>query len=132
MAVVDPSFVRLYEGVNQTDLAFKFEPEIDYDEKIGNGYLRLIMPISLQSVDINLPRVSPEFDPLRFVKIWQVFGNDTLASTESGFYNMYTEPDWARRTNSAKYKLLIEVAAGEHVVANISDVVRRIFIECRL
>lgn len=134
--------VKLYEGPYGRDLAYDFTPRTT---DVGEGYMRIIMPISLQSLDINLPLRDPalepgdmpnitsrSYDPQRFVQVWAVFGDDTVASTESGFYNAYTEPDWARRANSAKYKLIAAVAPGERLVANVQIRVRRIFLICNL
>lgn len=122
------NYVRLYEELDQAGLAFEFQPNMNYGDKIGNGYMRIIRPISLKSIDINVPRVSADYDPLRYVRVWQMYGNDSTASTESGFYNAYTEPEWVTRS-SPKYQLIAIVLPGEHLVANVTDRVRRVLLE---
>lgn len=121
--------VKLYEGPFGRGLAYEFTPQTS---DVSEGYMRLAMPLSLQSLDINLPLVDPAHDPQRYVRIWALYGDDTLASSESGFYNIYTEPDWAHRANPAKYRLVAAVAAGERLVANVGIRVRRVLIECNL
>jgi hypothetical protein len=123
------SWIRLYEAPWQKDLAFEFAPEVDYAKRLGSGYIRRMMPVNLKSLDINLPRSGfGNMDVMRKIEIWGVFGNDVIASTESDFYNSYTEPDWALRANSAKYRLIGRVEPGQRLRVNPVEPVKRVMV----
>jgi hypothetical protein len=61
-----------------------------------------------------------------------MYPGDTTSSTESDFYNSYTERDNGRTGNPFKYKLLVKLKAGEKVSANIMEPVKKVFIYGRL
>jgi len=129
----DTSWVRLYGAPWQKNLAFEYAPV--YGQF---GFLRKIMPIQLKSVDINVPAIANDagqnatmksMNPVRGVRIWSMFTNMPTASNLPGFYNSYTEPDFARRANSGKYTLVAQVGAGQRLIANVSEPVKKIFME---
>lgn len=122
----DRPHIKLYEGFYQKDMMLSLEPEPGKP-----FYIRKIYKINLKSVDIFIPTRNDGYDDARTVKLWSMYPDDITASSESDFYNSYTEPDFARRTNGAKYKQLLEVRAGQHVVVNITDPVKKVFIFAR-
>jgi hypothetical protein len=119
------SFVRLYQAFNYKELVF--------DKSVGtteNLYYRILMPINLKSIDINVTASSAAntLKP-RGVSIWSVYPGDATASTEAtGIYmDAYTDPAFAFRANSPKYQHVVTVNPGEHVKMELEVPVKRIF-----
>ena len=100
--------VKLYEDMHWSDLAFE-----------NYKYIRTKYRINLKSYDIYVPLINDGIK--REVLIWKI---DTQ-STESDFYNMYTEPRFA---HSIKNKLILHVKAGEHARGILTEPVKIIFI----
>jgi hypothetical protein len=125
-------YIRLYEGFNYQNLAYSYTPgNIDYTTPAGaiKGYLRLIIPVNLKSVDISLPKLGTQIDQIRRVEIWGMDQHDdNIASIESSFYNSYLEPEFAMKANPARYKHLIRVLPGDRVRKEIDEPVKKIFI----
>ena len=127
---VGPSpYIRLYENFNQKDLVFNFDPLLTDPTAL---YLKKMVKVNVKSVDLNIPLKNDELDPFRKIEIWNVYNGDNTASSESDFYDSYTEPDFARRANDAKYKLLIDMKAGSRIKLNFREPVKKIFIYARL
>jgi hypothetical protein len=126
----DRAFIRLYEGYGARNLAFEYSPEIDYEhgEGVGQGYIRRIMPINLKSVDIYLPPIGNRYDEIRRIEIWSVDRDDVTASTESGFYNSYLQPESELRANPAKFQQLVRALPGDHLRVDIVEPVKKIFL----
>jgi hypothetical protein len=130
------TYILLYEGYNQQNLAYVYTPgNIDYNSSdIMRGYLREILKVNLKSFDINLPAVgqaqqNDAYNRLRKIEIWAMDTTDnSVASSESGFYNSYLEPDIEHRANSAKYKMVTQVLPGQHVKMDVLAPVKKIFI----
>lgn len=125
------AYVRLYEEFDQKSPGFIFEPNIDYANKIGDGYYRDMMRVNLKSVDINLPKLGGDYagyDKVRRVEIWSVYGDAPSASLTADFYNSYLEPEFALRANPGKYKPILRVLPGQHVVANFSEPIKKILL----
>lgn len=117
-------WIRLYEGFYQNKLYLNFESKQPL-------YVRKMFKINLKSVDIFIPLLGDGLDNIRSVKIWSIYPDSLVASSESDFYNPYTEPDFARRANTAKYKLILDVRAGQRVLQDITEPVKKIFIYAR-
>jgi hypothetical protein len=117
-----PPYVKLYEGFDHTDIVF--------DADVAKSpYLRLLRPIDLKSLDIDLRGASDSLT----VTLWSVYPQSATASTEAtGVYSdVYREPEFAFRANSAKYEKIAEVRGGDALAANVGSVVKRVFIEIR-
>lgn len=119
----DTDYIKLYEGYNQKKLVF------DYVPNFGRSYLKDIFKINLKSIDLNIPFKNDGLDNVRMVKIWSLYNGENLASSESDFYNPYTEPDFARKANDAKYKLIIDAKSGDRIKINFTEPIKRIFIQ---
>lgn len=125
-AIPGGSYVKLYEGFNHTQKVF---------DKKANGstnfYQRILMPINLKTIDINVSATGSTVVPNapRGVSIWSVYPGDPTASTEAtGIYmDTYTDPAYAFRANSPKYQHVVTVEPGEHVVMELDVPVKRIF-----
>jgi hypothetical protein len=120
------SYVKLYEGFNYTHKVFD-----KFTDSTGNLYYRILMPINLKSLDINVTPTSSgnaTGEP-RGVSIWSVYPGDQTASTEAtGIYmDTYTDPTYAFRANSPKYQHVTTVEPGQHVRMELEDPVKRIF-----
>lgn len=122
------SYMKLYEGFDQKDLAFEFAPFIDYTNNVGQGFLREIIKINLKSVDINLPRLGNQYDEIRRIELWAVDDTNENASMESSFYNVYLEPEYTFRANPARYQRIIQVLPGDHAKLDIVEPVKRVFV----
>jgi hypothetical protein len=114
------TYVRLYEGFGQKKLAYQ-----------TSGYDKIILPVDLKSVDIYLAQLGDERDAVRKVEIWSMYDGSNSASTEASFYNSYLEPEVELRSNPAKYQLLIRVAPGEHLRADLIRPVKKILLIVR-
>jgi len=129
---IDPknkAYIRLYSDFNQNNLQFQFTPR---DQFYRNRYIRLIVKINLKSLDINMPLLHDGLDDVRVLEIWNMYEGTNVSSLESDFYNSYTEPDYARRANPGKYKLLLRLHAGQHYKLNITEPVKKIFLYARM
>jgi len=127
----DKPYVALYEGYNHKNLAYHFAPHsIDYNSyDINRGYIRQIIKCNLKSLDINLPRIGNAYDTIRRVDIWAVDERDnSTASSESGFYNSYLEPDLELRSNPSRYRKIIQVLPGNRVKMEITKPVKKIYL----
>lgn len=122
-------FVRLYERFNQKNLIFDLTPVLQDPTSM---YFRDIVKAEIKSMDLNLPLKHDNLDDARKIEIWSVYPGDTTSSSESDFYNPFTEPDYARRANSAKYKLLVDMKAGNRIKLNLDEPVKKVFIYARL
>lgn len=130
-ATPDPrsSYVRLFEGFNFTNEVFQKSTT----PQAGNLYYRILMPINLKSLDINVTEQAPFVGSTvypRGVSIWSVYPGDATASTEAtGIYmDTYTDPAFAFRANSPyKYEHVATVKPGEHVQMELGEPVKRIF-----
>ena len=122
-------FIKLYEEFNEKGLVFDFEPIL---EERTSRYLRKVLKVNLKSIDINVPKQNDGADEQRHVEIWSVYAGDNTASTESDFYNSFTEPDFAKKANPAKFKLITNAKAGERLTLNIMEPVKKIYIFARL
>lgn len=122
-------FVRLYERFNQKNLIFDLTPVL---EDPTSMYFKDIVKAEIKSIDLNLPIKNDNLDDVRKIEIWSIYDGNNTASSESDFYNPYTEPDFARRANSAKYKLLVSMKAGNRIKLNLAEPVKRVFIYARL
>lgn len=118
---IPTSYIKLYESPGQKDLAFKYETN-----KVG--FVREVMPMNLKSVDISLPLWGTPYDELRRVDIWSINHGDNLASLEADFYNIYLDPDYALRANSAKYTKVLSVLPGQHVKVDMIVPIKRILL----
>lgn len=127
--IISKPHIKLYENFNQKNMVFNFEPILEDPTAL---YLRKTVKINVKSIDLNLPEKRDGFDDLRTVEIWNIYDGDNTASSESDFYNSYTEPDFARRANSSKYKLLVKLKAGSRIKINIGEPVKKIFLYARL
>ena len=119
-ALPGESYVRLYEGFKYTNLVF---------DKTGDGiYYRILMPINLKSLDINLTSGAG-----KVVSIWSVYPGDVLASSvATGIYmSAYTDPWYAFTANSPKYQRVATVAPGTRLQMELEDPVKRIFMVIR-
>lgn len=129
--VADPrsSYVRLYEGFDFTNEVFTKTTT----PQAGNLYYRILMPINLKSLDINVTKEPPFVGSTaapRGVSIWSVYPGDATASTvATGIYmDAYTDPAFAFRANSPyKYEHVVTVGPGEHVQMELEEPVKRIF-----
>jgi len=121
-------FVKLYEGFNQKDLIFVFQPLLNDPAAL---YLKYIFKGNVKSVDINIPLSNDNLDNTRKVQIWNIYDGDNMASSESDFYNTYTEGNISLRANPGKYKLLLDMCAGNRIKLNISEAVKKILIYVR-
>ena len=130
-ADADPrmSYVRLFEGFGFTHEVFQKTTT----PQAGNLYYRILMPINLKSLDINVTKEAPFVGSTvypRGVSIWSVYPGDATASTEAtGIYmDTYTDPAFAFRANSPyKYQHVATVNPGEHVQMELNEPVKRIF-----
>lgn len=122
-------FIRLHESFNLKNLVFDYEPVFDDPTSM---YLRTVVKANIKSIDINLPKKNDGLDSIRTVEIWNIYNGDNTASSESDFYNMFTEPDFARRANDAKYKLITKVSAGNRIVLNVDEPIKKVFVYARL
>lgn len=123
----DP-YVKLYERFNQKNLIFDFQPLLSDP---GALHLRKMVKVDVKSIDLNLPLKGDNLDDARTIKIWNIYNGDNTASSESDFYNCYTEPDFARKANSAKYQLLIDMKAGTRIKLNFEIPIKKVFIYAR-
>lgn len=124
----DP-FIHLYEHYNNEGLVFSFDPQTPEPE---NNYLRMDFKGTVKSIDINLPMKNDNLDSIRFVKIWAVNPESNLSSSENyGIYNTYTEPDFAKKANDVKYKLILDQKPGSRIRMNLIDPANRWFIFAR-
>jgi hypothetical protein len=115
------SNIMLYEGFDQKNLA--------YSESLKPGeYIKKMVRINLKSVDINLPKLGDKYDEIRRVEIWAMNNEDVNASLESGFYNSYLEPEIEFRANPAKYRKILRVLPGEHLVMNMTVPIKKIML----
>lgn len=121
-------FIKLYERYNQKNLIFDFEPLLTSPDYL---YLRKIVKANIKSIDLNIPLHNDGFDDTRTIEIWNIYDGNNTASSESDFYNPYTEANFARRANSAKYKLLLKMNAGNRIKLNLTEPVKRVFIYAR-
>ena len=115
-AIPGESYVRLYEGFKYTNMVFN---------KTGDGlYYRILMPINLKSLDINLTDGTD-----KVVSIWSVYPEDVLSSSvATGIYmDTYTDPWYAFRANSPKYQRVATVAPGTRLQMEVEEPVKRIF-----
>jgi hypothetical protein len=123
-ALPGESYVRLYEG-------FAFNNEV-FSKSAEPGetlYYRILKPINLKSIDINLSEGSKNENGIRGVSIWSVYPGDPTSSTEAtGIYmSTYTDPPYAFRANSPKYSHILTVEPGSHVRMELEEPVKRIF-----
>jgi hypothetical protein len=127
-AQIGGSYVKLYEGFNFTQKVFD-----KHASGSENLYYRILMPINLKSLDINVKKEPAANTPLvqqpRGVSIWSIYPGDTIASTEAtGVYmDTYDDPAFAFRANSPKYQHIVTVKPGEQVKMELEDPVKRIF-----
>jgi hypothetical protein len=124
----DETYIRLYEGFGNHNLAYEFYPDSPEAARIGNGYIKQLLRVNLKSVDINLPKVGNGLDDIRRVEIWSVGNEDIDASTESGFYNSYLEPESELRANPAKYRNILRVLPGERLKIDMALPIKKIFL----
>jgi len=128
-AQIGGSYVKLYEGFDYTQQVF--------DKRASgseNLYYRILMPINLKSLDINVKQEPSSDAPAmlqqpRGVSIWSVYPGDVTASTEAtGVYmDTYDDPAFAFRANSPKYQHIVTVQPGEQVKMELEVPVKRIF-----
>jgi hypothetical protein len=105
-----PARVELYSSYNYKDLYFT-----------SNGPRRLIIKGPLKSYSVTAGATP--------VELWSVDSRDiSTASSESGFYNTYTEPDIELRANPSRYILLARVAAGNTSRGEITIPVKKVYI----
>ena len=124
----DP-FIHLYEHYDNQGAVFTFDPQTPDPD---NNYIRMDFKGTVKSLDINLPLKKDNLNSIRFVKIWAINSGSNIASTESlGIYNTYTEPDFAKNANDAKYKLIIDQKPGSRIRMNLPEPVTRLFIFAR-
>jgi hypothetical protein len=128
------SYIFLYEGFNQNNLAFKFVPEVNYDlgstskRGLENGYIKQIIKINLKSIDINLPKLNNKYDEIRHVEIWAIDDESNISSVESDFYNSYLEPEYAMRANPGRYREVLRILPGTHAKLDIAQPAKKIFL----
>ena len=77
-------YIKLYERFNGKNLIFDFEPLLDSP---GALHLRKYVRAEIKSIDLNFPLKNDGFDDVRYIKIWNVYGNDVISSSEADFYN---------------------------------------------
>ena len=118
-------FIKLYEEFNENGLVFDFQPVLNART---SNFLRKILRVNLKSMDLNLPIQKDCMDDERRIEIWSVYDSSTV----SDFYNSFTEPDFAKKANPAKFKLIANVKAGERLNVNVMDPVKKIYIFARL
>ena len=120
------SYVKLYEGFNHTQKVF--DKGVD---KSMNFYERILRPINLKTIDINVTADGSTVMPNapRGVTIWSVYPNDPTASTEATGVttSAYADAAYAFRANSPKYQHIVTVNPGEHVTMELDVPVKRIF-----
>jgi|GEM_PF-4681748 len=121
-------YVKLYERFNQKNLIFDFQPAV---EDPGAQYFKDIIKAEIKSIDLNIPLKNDELDDIRKIELWSLYDGDNTSSSESDFYNPFTEPSFARRANSAKYKLIISMSAGNRVKLNLAEPVKKVFVIAR-
>jgi hypothetical protein len=112
------TYIRLYEGFNQKNLALELMPGVYYKD---------ILPINLKSVDINLPDILGG-NHNRKIEIWSMYAGSPISSTEAAFYNSYLEPEVELKSNSAKYHFILQVLPGQHVRMNMDQVIKKILL----
>jgi hypothetical protein len=126
-ALPNASFVRLYEGFNYTHEVFNKNADSAKDQSL---YYRILMPIYLKSIDINVtPGDRDAKGNPRGVSIYSVYPGDVVASSvATGIYmDAYDDPAFAFRANSPKYQHVVSVKPGEHLRMELEDTVKRIF-----
>jgi hypothetical protein len=121
-------YIKLYERFNQKNMIFDFEPLLSNPTYM---YLKKIVKADVKSIDLNMPLKNDNLDDVRRIQIWNIYDGDNTASSESDFYNSYTESDFARKANDAKYKLLIDMKAGNRIKLNMAEPIKKLFIYAR-
>lgn len=121
-------YVKLYESFNGKDMVFEFQPILEDPSAL---YFRDIVKVNVKSMDLNLPLKGDDLDDIRTIEIWSLYDGSNIASSESDFYNPFTEPDFARKANSAKYKLIVKMKAGQRIKLNVSEPIKKVFIYAR-
>ena len=122
-------FIKLYDSFQWKGLVFEHFPEMNLP---AYKYVNTFYRGTVKSIDLNLPKQDDNLDSVRNIQVWGVNGSDNLASSECDFYNPFTEPDWAKRANYVKYKLLGEVRAGERIRIDLNTPIKKVYIYARM
>jgi len=112
-------YIRLYEGFEYNDL------QAEYTDSVRN-----IIKLNLKSYEISLPKLGTSLDSARKVELWSVDdgANDNIASSVSGLYNSYLEPEEELRANPARYQNIVTVRPGQTVRANLRFPVKKVYV----
>jgi len=133
-------YVRLYEDYRGTKLSYELDASTaatvpidntlreNADIPITDQYNKILLRTALRRADIYLPKKNDEYDAVRRVEIWSVFGGAPTASTMAGYFNTYLEPEDMLKSNPGKFKNILTVYPGQRVQKDFTDKIDQILL----
>ena len=137
-------YVRLYEDYRGEKLSYELdastsvgvpvdnELEQNADIPVVDQYNKLMIKTALRRADVYVPKKGDDYDAIRRVEIWSVFGGAPTASNMAGFFNTYLEPENKLMSNPGKFKKILTVYPGQRVQQDFTDKIDQILLIARL